>query len=211
MDHLPLDERGYPVPWFVDMTSGKPDFRVIRPSGIALAHNNRLCWLCGQKLGRYLAFVAGPMCGINRVSAEPPSHRECAEYAARACPFLTRPLAVRNERDMPEHTPPSGVMLKRNPGVALVWITKSYRPFRVDAVGGGRAGSLFRLGDPTHVDFYCKGRPATRAEVEHSVATGFHELEDVARLQGSDAVRALRSQRAAFDKIVIARCAEVVT
>jgi hypothetical protein len=47
------------------------------------------------------------------MSAEPPSHRECAEYAVRACPFLTRPLAVRNERGL-DGFEPAGVMIKRN-------------------------------------------------------------------------------------------------
>jgi hypothetical protein len=35
------------------------------------------------------SFVVGPMCGINRNSAEPPSHKECAQWSARNCPFLS--------------------------------------------------------------------------------------------------------------------------
>src|SRR5262245_267693 len=164
---LPLDARGFPVPWFVAFIDGKPDFRVIRENGIALAHNRSLCWLCGERLGRYLTFVVGPMCGINLVSAEPPSHKSCAEYAAKACPFLTRPLALRNVRDMPEHSAPPGVMLKRNPGVTLLWTTVTYRPFR-----DGKGGVLFRLGKPKQISFWAKGRTATLDEINQSVAGG---------------------------------------
>src|SRR5262245_54450039 len=118
MQKLPLDHRGYPVPWFVAFIDGKPDFRVVREPGIPLAHNKDLCWLCGERRGKWLAFVVGPMCGINRVTAEPPSHYECAEFAIKACPFLTRPMAVRRERDLPEHDDAPGIMLARNPGVS---------------------------------------------------------------------------------------------
>ena len=201
MAKLPLDERGFPVPWFVDCSSGKPDFRIIRPSGIAIAHNKALCWLCGERRGTYQAFVIGPMCGINRTTAEPPSHRECAEYAVRACPFLTRPLAQRNERGLEHCKEPAGEMIKRNPGVTMLWVTKSYRPFRVDN------GALFRIGDPVAVEFYAHGRKATRDEIDRSVSTGIHLLEEPAREQGRDAVRELARLRAGFDKMVEQACA----
>src|SRR5262245_17927108 len=99
MARLPISPAGYPVPWFVATIKGEPDFRVIGPDKIARAVRADLCWLCGQTLGRFKAFVGGPMCAVNRTSAEPPSHRECAEYAVRACPFLTRPRMRRNEKD----------------------------------------------------------------------------------------------------------------
>ncbi len=198
---LPLDERGFPVPWFVNWDDGKPDYRVIRPSGVAIAHNKRLCWLCGQPRGVYGAFVIGPMCGINRTTAEPPSHRECGEYAVRACPFMTRPLARRNERDLPDHVEPAGVMIKRNPGVTMLWVTKSYRPFRVDN------GTLFRIGDPIAVEFYREGRRAERHEIDHSVATGIHLLEEPAHAQGTAAVAELNRLRTEFDAFVNQACA----
>ncbi len=193
---LPLDERGYPVPWFVAWIDGKPDFRVIRPHGIEVAHKHKTCWLCGEPLGRYGAFLIGPMCGINRTIAEPPSHRECAEYAVRACPFLTRPFAKRNERGLEGTFEPAGVMIKRNPGVTLLWVTREWRPFRVDN------GYLFRLGDPTDVAFYREGRAATRSEVEASVTSGLPLLEEPAREQGPHAIAALNRMRAAFETLL---------
>lgn len=196
---LPLDARGFPVPWFVAFVNGKPDFRIVRENGIAIAHNKKLCWLCGESLGRYGAFVIGPMCGVNRTISEPPSHRECAEYAATACPFLTTPSAVRNERglDMSSCREAAGNGIKRNPGVACVWVTREWKPFRAQT---GNHGVLFNLGDPTHVAFYCEGRPATRAEVLHSVDTGIPLLQELANAQGPDAVAALSRMRADFER-----------
>ena len=120
--------RGYPVPWFVAVIDGVPDFRIVGTNKIALAHTRQLCWICGERIGSFLAFTVGPMCAVNRISSEPPSHRECAEFAAVACPFLARPHMVRREAGKPEGaTEPAGVSIRRNPGVALVWVTKHTR------------------------------------------------------------------------------------
>ena len=182
---LPI-HRGYPVPWFVvwlddsgnevPAGEGTPDFRITKPGATAIAHNGKRCWICGEPLGKYVTFVSGPMCGVNRTSAEPPAHLDCGDWAARACPFLVRPHAKRRDikLDVPEAP---GVMLKRNPGVAMVWTTKSYKPFRVPN------GVLFRMGDPEHVRWYREGRPANYTEVLESVTTGLPPLVAVAKAE----------------------------
>jgi hypothetical protein len=194
MARLPLDERGFPIPWFVYVDdAGKADFRVVRPGGIMIAVRSHTCWLCGEKLGRYQAYVIGPMCGVNRVTSEPPCHRECAEYAAKACPFLTRPLAVRNERNMPDHAGVAGQMIKRNPGCALVWVQKTPpRLFRV------QNGFLFQLDDPSDVTFWAHGRKATLDEVRQSVHTGMPILAEMAQKDGPEGVAELNRQAARF-------------
>ena len=199
MLHLPLDDRGFPVPWFVAFIDGKPDFRVIRELGVVRAHNKELCWLCGERRGTKFSFVVGPMCGVNRVTAEPPSHTECAEYAVRACPFLTKPLASRRERDMPEDAGVAGVMIKRNPGVSLLWTCKDYRPFRAN-IGG--PGVLFRLGDPTALEFYSQGRIATREEIDQSIATGLPHLEKMAKKDGPEGIKAFLGAQRRFDRLL---------
>jgi hypothetical protein len=193
MARLPVDERGFLVPWFVATIDGKPDFRVVRENGILIAIKSGTCWLCGEKLGRYQAYVIGPMCGVNRTTSEPPCHRECAEYAARACPFLTRPMAVRNERNMPEHQDPAGHMIKRNPGCALVWVQKT--PPRLFTVENG---FLFRLDDPSEVTFWARGRKATLDEVRASVHSGMPILAEMAEKDGPEGVAALNRQAARF-------------
>jgi hypothetical protein len=203
MTRLPRDHRGFPVPWFVqwykdgkpgDHGVGEPDFRVADTRKLARAIKHNLCWTCGDPLGRHRVFVIGPMCAINRTISEPPSHRECAEFSAKACPFLSRPRMRRNEKDLdPQRVPPGGIGIARNPGAICLWETKDYSTFRAQF---GHDGVLFRLGEPTRIDWWVSGRTATRAEVLESIDSGFPELERVARLEGPEAVAALNQYRA---------------
>jgi len=189
MRHLPISDEGFPVPWFVAFVDGKADFRCIGPGKLHKAIRLQLCWLCGYPLGRFVSFVIGPMCAINRTSAEPPCHRECAEYAVRTCPFLTRPRMRRNEKDLPEHQLPPGEMITRNPGVALIWTTRGYTVRQVDN------GVLFYLGAaPTSLQWFANGKHATRAEVQHSIATGLPLLQRMAQEESAEAVRELQVQ-----------------
>lgn len=184
---LPISPKGFPVPWFVAYIDGEPDFRVIGPGKFRDALQRNRCWICGEPTGARKAFVIGPMCTINRVSAEPPSHLDCAEYAVRACPFLSKPRMRRNEADLPkDHQNPAGIMIKRNPGVAAIWITRHFSLMRE---GGG---VLYHLGEPERVLWFAEGQPASRAQVDLSIATGLPELEAAAALDGPEGTRELR-------------------
>ena len=184
--NLPKDDRGYPVPWFVAWIDGVPDFRVIGPGKLNAAFNKNLCWICGQPRGTRHAFVIGPMCSVNRVSSEPPSHLECAIFAAKACPFLTRPKQKRNLKDMPEEAKdPAGIYISRNPGVTLVYVTRSFKPFNAGN------GVLFQLGEPEDTLWYAEGGPATRAQVDASIASGLPLLMAEAEKEGVAAVAEL--------------------
>ena len=200
MQRLPLDDRGYPVPWFVDWLDGKPVFQAMDPQKFQKAIQQKRCWLCGERLGVYMAFVIGPMCGVNRVSSEPPCHRDCAEYAVRACPFLTRPLARRNLRgiDPADVKRPAGVMIERNPGVSLLWITKSYKPFHAPN------GILIRIGEAVDVSFWSQGRKASIEEIRTSVDSGLPILEGMAKNDGPSAESELSHQVTAFEQLLTA-------
>ena len=197
---LPISDKGYPVPWFVQWLDasgkacahgeGQPDFRVVDANKfVQCLRGQPRCWICGETLGRHRVFVIGPMCSINRVISEPPSHRECAEYSAKACPFLSRPRMKRNEKDLPPGGMTPGIHIDRNPGVMCLWETKTYKPF---AAG---QGVLIRLGDPIRTDWWAEGRLATRDEVMAAIDTGYPLLEKVARDEGSDAVDELTARR----------------
>lgn len=189
MRKLPVSDRGYPIPWFVHYVpeTGESDFRVIGRGKLFTAHSKKLCWLCGEKLGTYLCFTIGPMCTVNRVSAEPPSHRECAEYATKACPFLTQPRMKRNEADMPEEgRPPGGMMIKRNPGATALWITKSYQVIKAEG------GVVFQIGDPTEVQWWAEGKTATPEQVLASFDSGLPILEQEAWRNGKPAIKEFR-------------------
>jgi hypothetical protein len=202
MRSLPLDKHGRPVPWFVHWRDDAPDHRVMRAEALRDAVRLKLCWTCGKPRGAYLTFVIGPMCGVNRVTAEPPSHRECARYSATACPFLTTPQMTRRPRGVEEGTC-AGVSIPRNPGVTLLWTTRS---FTLDVLPvaefGANAGTLFRLGDPTAVEWWRQGRPATRAEVLDSIETGMPILREMAEQDGPRALAQLDRQRAALEPIL---------
>lgn len=184
---LPQDKHHRPVPWFVAFINGVPDFRVIKPGAIEQALVSKLCWTCGLPFQRQedRAFVIGPMCAVNRVSAEPPSHRDCAVYSATHCPFLTTPNMTRRERHMPEGAAnPAGTMIRRNPGVALVWVTgyRSWSTFK-----DHQGGTLVNVGEPKRCEWYAEGRAATRAEVLASIDSGLPILAGMAREEGPGA------------------------
>lgn len=193
MRSLRRDSRGYIVPWFVHWDGDTPDFRIIGDGKFAAAVEQSRCWVCGGERGRFAAFVVGPMCAVNRVSGEPPCHRECAIYSAMVCPFLTRPKMRRNDKDLPPETfnddgstkVTGGFGIARNPGVALVWVT---RKWRCESVFNGY---LISIGDPTATLWFCEGRPATRAEALASIDSGLPILQDLADKQGPAARAAL--------------------
>ena len=174
---LPRDARGYPVPWFVEWVDGVPQFPIMSVQKWLTAVSRKRCWVCGEQLGSFLAFVVGPMCGINRTTAEPPSHLECATFSVRACPFLVNPNMKRIENDLTRAgESPAGVMIKRNPGVSLVWVTKDYRIF-----DDGSGGKLIRIGDAKSISFWKEGRLAMTEEVLASIESGCPAIEALIR------------------------------
>lgn len=176
---LPHNAVGYPIPWFVaTLEDGARDFRIASQERYWDAIRFKLCWICGQPAGRFVAFTVGPMCAVNRISGEPPGHRDCAVYAARVCPFLANPNMHRRESGRPaEMIPAAGEMITRNPGVALVWVTRKYSPYRAPA---GNSGLLCEIGDPEEVQWFAEGRPATRDEVAASMESGLPALREAA-------------------------------
>lgn len=193
MQDLATDERGYPVPWFVAWRDGQPEFRAMDPEKFRRAVTERRCWVCGGRLGVNLCFVAGPMCGINRTSSEPPSHVDCGRWSARNCPFLAKPEMVRRPLESLEGvTPAAGMAIGRNPGVVMLWITREYEIFRADN------GPLIQMGTPTSVEWWRESRPATRAEVLHSIDEGLPNLEAIAR-QEAGGLAALAAARQRFE------------
>jgi hypothetical protein len=185
---LSVDERGYPIPWFVAWQDGKPLFPVADGKKMRMAIQQKLCWVCGEKLNENLVFVLGPMCTITRTSSEPPSHLDCATFSAMACPFLSKPRMKRME-EAPGTVNPAGIFIKRNPGCCALWSTRSYTTFE------SGTGELIEVGEPTKVQWFAEGRQATREEIMESIRTGIGSLEDIARQEGKSAVMQLAEAR----------------
>jgi hypothetical protein len=188
MQRLPRDRRGFPVPYFVAWDGDEPVFPAMDPKKLYDCVRFSQCWVCGERLGAHKAFLIGPMCVCNRVTAEPPSHLDCARWSAMNCPFLVNPRQKRiitqdgTKLDIP-HNAPAGIMIERNPGVSAIWVTKSF------AIEKEPGGLLFRLGDFETISFWAKGRPATREEVEESVKGGLPILRAAAEKDGPQGLR----------------------
>lgn len=182
MQNLSIDERGYVVPWFVAWIDGKPEFRAMDQAKFIRAIKQKLCWVCGEKLGVNLCFVAGPMCGVNRTSSEPPCHLECGRWSARNCPFLSNPRMVRREDEtinngkLQENT--AGMAIARNPGVSMLWITRQYEVFN-----DGKNRPLIQMGEPESVEWWALGVRATLDQVRASIDSGLPNLEAIARME----------------------------
>ena len=207
---LPVNEKGFPIPAFVawlDIAGKRSlppgtfgatrDFRIIDPGYMDRCYRFNKCWICGEPLGRHRVFAIGPMCVVNKTTMEPPSHRSCAEYAAKACPFLVQPRMRRNFKDLPkEDRRVAGMMIERNPGCICLYETEDYR--RIHA----RNGMLCRLGKPVRVDWYSEGRVATREEVLDSIDSGLPTLMEEAKKDGPEAVKELTVLRAAASQFL---------
>ncbi len=175
MKYLPIDPvKGLPVPWFVPFVDGKPEWRAADAGKRELARDQQLCWVCGGLVYERRTFVLGPMCALNRTTAEPCCHAECALYSAQACPFLSRPrMERRRNDDLAQKTAPTaGHMIERNPGCVCLWETKGW-----DVFADGKGGWLFDVGEPASVTWWAEGRPAKRGEVLTSIVTGLPHLQ----------------------------------
>jgi hypothetical protein len=106
---------------------------------------------------------------------------------------------VRREDEVVDNTKcrenAAGFMIMRNPRVSLLWFTREYEVF--DA-GGGRP--LITMGRPAGVEWFFKGRAATREEVEDSINSGFPNLEAMARRDGPAGVEDLHRKRQRFER-----------
>lgn len=210
MRKLPISDKGFPIPAFVAwldesgkryLRPGTPgagrDFRIIDHTYLERCFRFWRCWLCDEPLGRFRVFAVGPMCVVNRVTMEPPSHRDCAEYAAKACPFLTRPRMRRNYADLPpEDRHVAGMMIERNPGAIALYQTETYRRFHASG------GMLIHLGEPQRIDWYAEGRSATRAEVLAAIDSGFPLLMAQATKDGLEAVAELNRLRLQTERLL---------
>lgn len=186
---LPVGPNGYPVPFFVASRHGKPDFRLADPLKLIRCVRENLCWVCGQKLGKFKSFVVGPMCTMNSISAEPPSHLECAEFSCKACPYLAKPnMERRREKDgsYPGENTIGQVLHK--PGAMAVWtVDRAYKP-----QGQVDGSVLFHVPEPVSLTWWTEGRLATRAEVLDAFEVSYqrlmadgdtHGIEEVIRLR----------------------------
>ncbi len=181
------------MPWFVAVIDGVPDFRIVARGKVDEAIAFGRCFICGSPLGRWGSFAIGPLGLFNRMAPEPPAHKDCACYAACACPFLVRPSMKRRGAGLPEghslatHTP--GIAMPHNPGATAVWTTRSH-----EIIADERGGTLFRMGDPEDVLWFVEGRAAARDEVLAACGAELDRMRALMQAEGAPA-----SDRAALE------------
>lgn len=91
MRTLPLDPRGYPIPYIVFRDrNGDPHFTINDGRVRLRCLLQRRCGICGKKINGPVWFVGGPLSAFHPhgAYAEGPLHENCAEYALKVCPWL---------------------------------------------------------------------------------------------------------------------------
>lgn len=188
LDHGPAF--GAPIPWFVGLSpvTERPDFRCVKAGAVEQALRERRCWICGQverfQRGSVRSFLIGPMCVINRITSEPPSHFRCAVWAAKACPFLATPRRKRRPIDAELEAvtdKPVGAHEPGNPGGVVIWSTGQWRR---------NEHRLIELGEPYRIDVFTEGRRATAAEAHALFDDGAARLAKAAALESAAAFAA---------------------
>lgn len=181
MQALPVDERGYPVPWFVDWVEGKPDHRLMDAKKIPDAIRFDRCWICGEAMGKYRSFCMGPMGLITLTQTEPPSHLDCLRFAVKACPHLTSPSAKHRDTGIEEAVTPVGTV-QVNPGTWCLATTREVRIHRYVI----EERYLFRIGPIDSAEWYRKGKPATRADVDAGFDYALGILRSIAKEEDTE-------------------------
>jgi hypothetical protein len=133
---MPCDHRGFPVLYTVrprDFVDGTEcDFRIINLTNYERCYTETLCGVCGEKVHGQLWFLGGPMCVQNRIFGDPAMHEECARYAMRVCPFLTKRDFGYHDRagDEEKGLGRDDNLIKTKPERLVLYATADYLPIR---------------------------------------------------------------------------------
>ena len=97
-------KRGVPIPYVSVHDDGEDgqqrvDYVAINGARVLECARDRLCGLCGQGLGYWIAFLGGPRAAEHRRYLDPPMHEECARAAIALCPHI----AVHRHTRAPDH------------------------------------------------------------------------------------------------------------
>ena len=95
MKKFPLWKNRFPIFYTVmTMEDGTPNFRVVSRKRQVEASEKNLCHLCGERLEGVVYFIGSKEDLAEHYSGDGPMHLDCAEYAAKACPWLSNPDGV---------------------------------------------------------------------------------------------------------------------
>lgn len=81
--------KGLPIPYIAHIKpDGEADFRITDQEKRREVMLERLCQLCGHRLGKFIFFVGGPRAAEGNQYFEPATHLDCLIYAMQVCPFI---------------------------------------------------------------------------------------------------------------------------
>jgi len=142
MKDMKLDDRGYPIPYFVPFIDGKPDFRYQDERKRQTCIDRKWCSICGKPLiDRSFWFISGPMGFQNKVATDAPMHEACARFSIQACPHL---IFLKAERRSEEPIDPTPGLLRDKP--KEIYLIKSDK-YKVQIQDGNQ---YFRFRVATH-------------------------------------------------------------
>lgn len=125
----PRTSSGLPVPFVAaERPDGSPDFTLIDPLRSLHASSRRLCAICGEALGYWLAFIGGPKSFDGRTFIDGPAHEECLLAATRLCPYLAQRATRRSTRASERGSASQGFDPAK-PCEFAIGIARSYRSF----------------------------------------------------------------------------------
>lgn len=151
MSSLPCNAAGSPIPWCASLPE---------------AVNKRRCWICGERLGQYMAFTLDPHTTLTRLSPEPPSHLDCALFVAQ---------------DQHSDYPKSATSF------SIVYVTKLY-----DSRRDREGRPIFLVTEPEDpIYWFFQGRQATPNEAVNALMAEWPTRKAAAEAEGRRAMSEL--------------------
>jgi hypothetical protein len=125
MAHLKLDPRGYPIPFFVKILNGEPEFRLSDPKKKEICRKQKKCWICGKPLlAKSFWYITGPIGLSNQVASDEAMHEECARFSLKICPHMFYEKAERTSDQIPDLAPMPSLALTKPQMLFLVQADK---------------------------------------------------------------------------------------
>src|SRR5258708_36795778 len=79
---------GYPVPFTQLWALGKPDFRAVDMEHCARCLRDKLCAICGRRLGEYCYFIGGALVTKKTAFVGPPTCKPVSKVWSRCVSLL---------------------------------------------------------------------------------------------------------------------------
>lgn len=133
--------KGLPIPFTTLIKEdGEPDFRVTDQRAFAHCLARGACAMCSKPLVYWQAFIGGDKCKETRLFFDPAMHIECAEFAARICPFIVGTKGY-SKKPIEEGTYTHEIVSNERPAKMYLFKTRGYSLVKIE-------GNLYIKAEP---------------------------------------------------------------